>query len=177
MFGFQHANIQPDLVTVAKSLAGGFPLSGVVGKAHIMDAPTPGGLGGTYGGNPVACAAALAVLDVIEEEGLLLRSIKLGQQLEKGLIALKQRHPQIGDVRGIGFMRAIEFVTDPRSRAPDAEITQRVIDCAREKGLLVIKCGIHRNVIRFLGPLVSDEADVAEALRIIGEAISEVTRA
>lgn len=176
MFGFQHANIQPDLVTVAKSLAGGFPLSGVVGKAHIMDAPTPGGLGGTYGGNPVACAAALAVLDVIEEERLLQRSIKLGQQLEEGLNALKQRHPQIGDVRGIGFMRAIEFVTDPRSRAPDAEITQRVIDCAREKGLLVIKCGIHRNVIRFLGPLVCDEADVAEALCIIGEAISEVTR-
>lgn len=173
MFGFQHAGIQPDLVTVAKSLAGGFPLSGVVGKAHIMDAPAPGGLGGTYGGNPVACAAALAVLDVIEEEGLLQRSVKLGQQLEEGLVALKQRHPRIGDVRGIGFMRAIEFITDPVSRTPDPDITQRVIDKAREKGLLIIKCGVHRNVIRFLGPLVSEDADVAEALRIVGEAIEE----
>lgn len=173
MFGFQHAGIQPDLVTVAKSLAGGFPLSGVVGKAHIMDAPAPGGLGGTYGGNPVACAAALAVLDVIEEEGLLQRSVKLGQQLEEGLVALKQRHPRIGDVRGIGFMRAIEFIADPVSRTPDPDITQRVIDKAREKGLLIIKCGVHRNVVRFLGPLVADEADVAEALRIVGDAIDE----
>lgn len=173
MFGFQHAGIQPDLVTVAKSLAGGFPLSGVVGKADIMDAPEPGGLGGTYGGNPIACAAALAVLDVIEEEGLVQRSVELGQQLEKGLIALKQRHPQIGEVRGIGFMRAIEFITDPVSRTPDPNITQRVIEKARDKGLLVIKCGVHRNVIRFLGPLVAEDADVAEALSIVGDAIEE----
>src|SRR5262249_36960711 len=146
MFGFEHAGIRPDLVTVAKSLAGGLPLSGVVGRAQIMDAPAPGGLGGTYGGNPLGCAAALAVLDVFEAEGLVERAAGLGERLRAGLDRLKAKHPAIGDVRGLGFMQAIEFVTDRDSKTPDPDRAQRVMELARSGGLLVIKCGVHRNV-------------------------------
>jgi len=173
-FGFQHAGIQPDLVTVAKSLAGGLPLSGVVGKAHIMDAPLPGGLGGTYGGNALACAAALAVIDAFEHEQLLARSQVLGERLRKGLRGLQARYPNIGDVRGTGFMLAIELIKDDSARTPYADLNQRVIDAARVGGLLVIKCGVHRNVLRFLAPLVATEAQVDEALQILDAALARV---
>ena len=173
MFGFQRASIQPDLVTVAKSLAGGLPLSGVVGRAEIMDAPAPGGLGGTYGGNAVACAAALAVLDVFDQDGLLARGVRLGQQMREGLFNLQRKHAAIGDVRGLGFMLAIELVTDRASKTPDAGFAQKVIDNAREGGLLVIKCGVHRNVIRFLAPLVTQDEDVTESLSILDSAIAK----
>ena len=171
MFGFQHAGIAPDLVTVAKSLAGGFPLSGVVGRAEIMDAPTPGGLGGTYGGNAIACAAAMAVLDAFEQEGLLEQGQRMGNTLREGLDGLQQRHEAIGDVRGVGPMQAIELVRDRRSKTPDPDAAQRVIDQARERGLLIIKCGVHRNVVRFLPPLVTSPADVSDALGILDEAL------
>jgi len=171
LFGFEHSGIEPDLVTVAKSLAGGLPLSGVVGRAEIMDAPLPGGLGGTYGGNALACAAALGVLDAFEQDGLLARAEALGQQLGAGLERLAAAHPAIGTVRGIGFMRAIEFVKDRASKAPDADKAQAVIDKAREGGLLVIKCGVHRNIVRFLAPLVLSDADLAEALEILEVAL------
>ena len=173
MFGFEHAGILPDLVTVAKSLAGGLPLSGVVGRAAIMDAPAPGGLGGTYGGNPLGCAAALAVLDAFEQEDLLQRGIGLGERLRAGLDRLKAKHPVIGDARGLGFMQAIEFVTDRESKNPDPDRAQRVVELARADGLLVIKCGVHRNVVRFLGPLVASEEDVDEALAILDGALSK----
>lgn len=173
-FGYQHAGIQPDLVTVAKSLAGGLPLSGVVGKAHIMDAPLPGGLGGTYGGNALACAAALAVIDAFEEEQLLARSQLLGERLRRGLIGLQARYPRIGDVRGTGFMLAIELVKDDAARTPDADLNSRVIDEARAGGLLVIKCGVYRNVLRFLAPLVTTEAQVDEAVQILDAALARV---
>ncbi|HEX8542957.1 MAG TPA: 4-aminobutyrate--2-oxoglutarate transaminase [Pseudomonas sp.] len=172
MFGFQHADIQPDLVTVAKSLAGGMPLSGVVGRAEIMDAPTPGGLGGTYGGNAVACAAALAVMKIFEEEDLLAKGEALGAQLHQGLLALQQRYPRIGNVRGLGFMQAIEMVADDARQSPDAALAQTVIDHARDAGLLVIKCGVHRNVVRFLAPLVTSPAQVAEALQMLDSALA-----
>lgn len=172
MFGFQHAGIQPDLVTVAKSLAGGMPLSGVVGRAAIMDAPTPGGLGGTYGGNAVACAAALAVLDLFAEQELLKQGEMLAAQLNQGLLALQRRYPRIGDVRGLGFMQAIEMVADDARQSPDAALAQKVIDEARNAGLLVIKCGIHRNVVRFLAPLVTTPAQLAEALQMLDEALA-----
>ncbi|MBZ9719179.1 4-aminobutyrate--2-oxoglutarate transaminase [Mesorhizobium sp. AD1-1] len=171
LFGFEHAGIQPDLVTVAKSLAGGFPLSGVVGKAEIMDAPAPGGLGGTYGGNPIACAAALAVLDAFELDGLVERAVALGTRLSDALEALKANHADIGVVRGIGFMRAIEFVTDGETRKPDADRAQQVMVRARERGLLVIKCGVHRNIVRFLAPVVLSDDDLDEAMRILAEAL------
>ena len=171
LFGFEQSGIQPDLVTVAKSLAGGLPLSGVVGKAEIMDAPQPGGLGGTYGGNALACAAALAVLDAFEQDGLLERADELGERLSAGLAAMAEKHSGIGTIRGRGFMQAIELVTDRDSKRPDAERAQQVIDRARERGLLVIKCGVHRNIVRFLAPLVISGADLDQALAIIDEAL------
>ncbi|WP_421555258.1 4-aminobutyrate--2-oxoglutarate transaminase [Pseudomonas kitaguniensis] len=173
-FGFQHAGIQPDLVTVAKSLAGGLPLSGVVGKAAVMDAPLPGGLGGTYGGNALSCAAALAVINAFEEEHLLARGEILGARLRQGLLRLQQRHPQIGDVRGTGFMLAVELIKNDEARTPDAELNQRLIDEARKGGLLVIKCGVYRNVLRFLAPLVTTEAQIDEALQILEGALARV---
>jgi 4-aminobutyrate aminotransferase / (S)-3-amino-2-methylpropionate transaminase / 5-aminovalerate transaminase len=170
MFAFEHAGIAPDLVTVAKSLAGGLPLSGVVGRAEIMDAPAPGGLGGTYGGNALACAAALAVLDAFEQDQLLARGRILGERLRAALLALQEEHPAIGEVRGLGFMQAIEMVDT--NGAPDAERAQRVIDAARARGLLVIKCGVYRNVVRFLAPLVTTDAELEEAIGILAEALA-----
>jgi 4-aminobutyrate aminotransferase/(S)-3-amino-2-methylpropionate transaminase len=142
-----------------------------------MDAPTPGGLGGTYGGNAVACAAALAVLDVFEDDNLLQRGRSLADQLRAGLLELQSRHAPIGEVRGLGFMLALEFVGARSSRDPAPEIAQAVIDGARERGLLVIKCGVHRNVVRFLCPLVAEEADIADALAILDAAIAHATTA
>lgn len=172
MFAFQQAGIRPDIVTTAKSLAGGLPLSAVVGRADIMDAPAPGGLGGTYGGNGLACAAALAVLDAFEQDGLLERGRRLGEALRTGLDTIAARHARIGDVRGLGFMLAVEVVDS--TGAPDAAMAQRIIDVAREGGLLVIKCGVHRNVIRFLAPLVTTDAQLAEALDIFGRALDRI---
>lgn len=174
MFGFEHAGIQPDLITVAKSLAGGFPLSGVVGRAEIMDAPLPGGLGGTYGGNALACAAALAVIDTYAEEKLVERGQVLGDRLRDGLLKLQARYPRIGDVRATGFMVAIELIKDDPQRSPDADLTQQLIDQARVGGLLVIKCGVYRNVLRFLAPLVTSEAQIDEALGILDGALARI---
>jgi 4-aminobutyrate aminotransferase/(S)-3-amino-2-methylpropionate transaminase len=142
-----------------------------------MDAPTPGGLGGTYGGNAVACTAALAVLDVFEEDNLLQRGRLLADRLRAGLLELQSRYAAIGEVRGLGFMLAIEFVAERSRRDPAPDVAQAVIDGARERGLLVIKCGVHRNVVRFLCPLVADEADIANALAILDAAIAHATAA
>jgi 4-aminobutyrate aminotransferase/(S)-3-amino-2-methylpropionate transaminase len=133
-------------------------------------APTPGGLGGTYGGNGLACAAALAVLDAFEEEKLLERGEALAKRLRHALELLKIRWPSIGDVRGLGFMQAIEMVSEDCS--PNADIAAKVIDAARERGLLVIKCGVHRNVIRFLAPLVTTDAQLDEAMTILDSALA-----
>ena len=174
MFGFQHTGIQPDLITVAKSLGGGLPISGVVGKAEIMDAPTPGGLGGTYGGNALACAASLAVLDLLEHDNLLERANQLGDQLKARLQQLADKYACIGDVRGIGFMRAIEII-DFETGKPDAALTQKILDCACQEGLLLIKCGVQRNTIRFLAPLVTSDSQLEEALHIIDIALARAT--
>lgn len=175
LFAFQQAGIQPDLVTVAKSLAGGLPLSGVVGRAEIMDAPLPGGLGGTYAGNPLACAAALAVLDLFEEEKLTERAKELGTLLRVGLEALADRHKEIGTIRGVGPMLALEFVKNGDPRQPDADLAQRVIDACRDDGLLVIKCGVHRNNVRLLAPITTDFDDARQALDILGRAIAKAS--
>jgi len=175
MFGFQHAGIQPDLVTVAKSLAGGMPLSGVVGRAEIMDAPAPGGLGGTYAGNPLACAAALAVLDVFEEEQILSRARALGETLRAGLERLAAEFPAVGTVRGVGAMLALEFVRNGDPLQPDAEFAQAVIDRCREGGLLVIKCGVYRNNLRLLAPLNTPAETAEEALAILRAAIEKTS--
>jgi 4-aminobutyrate aminotransferase/(S)-3-amino-2-methylpropionate transaminase len=173
MFAFQHAGIEPDLVTVAKSLAAGFPLSGVVGRATVVDAPDPGGLGGTYGGNPVACAAALAVLDVLADEQLVARARDIGDRLRAGLLDLQSRVAWIGDVRGLGAMLAIELVEDRTGRKPATALAQRTIERARRRGLLLLACGAHKNVIRFLVPLVATASQLDQGLQILDAALTD----
>jgi 4-aminobutyrate aminotransferase/(S)-3-amino-2-methylpropionate transaminase len=174
LFGFEHSGIRPDLITVAKSLGGGLPISGVVGLSEMMDAPLPGGLGGTYGGNALACAAALAVLDLLESEDLPGRARQLGEQLHARLHQLAKKYPCIGEVRGVGFMQAMEIV-DVESREPDAALTQKILDCACQEGLLLIKCGVQRNTVRFLAPLVTSDAQLDEALHIVDIALARAT--
>ncbi|PLR39711.1 4-aminobutyrate--2-oxoglutarate transaminase [Chimaeribacter californicus] len=174
LFGFEHSGIRPDLITVAKSLGGGLPISGVVGLSEMMDAPLPGGLGGTYGGNALACAAALAVLDLMESEDLPGRARQLGEQLNARLHQLAKKYPCIGEVRGVGFMQAMEIV-DVESREPDAALTQKILDCACQEGLLLIKCGVQRNTVRFLAPLVTSDAQLDEALHIVDIALARAT--
>jgi 4-aminobutyrate aminotransferase len=171
MFAMEHYDVVPDLMTMAKSLAGGMPLSAVCGRAEVMDAPAPGGLGGTYAGNPLAVASALAVLEVIKEERLVERAEVLGQRLKHRLAELRQSVvPQIADVRGFGAMVAVEFMK-PGTREPDAEFTKRVQARALEKGLLLLSCGVHGNVIRFLFPLTISDALMEEALTILEAAL------
>ena len=170
LFAMQHYDVEPDLMTIAKSLAGGMPLSGVVGRAGLMDAAAPGGLGGTYAGNPLACAAAHAVLDVIAEEDLGARAEQLGTQLKERLNALRTKAPQLAQVRGPGSMVAAEFV-DPQTGAPDPAFTKLVQQRALERGLLLLTCGVYSNVIRFLFPLTIQQAVFDEALDILEEAL------
>ncbi len=159
MFSFEHSGVEADLMTMAKGIAGGFPISAVVGKSEIMDAPLPGGLGGTYGGSPVACAAALAVLDVIEEENLVERSNQIGALFNERLSALQAQYPQlIGEVRNQGCMIAIELVKNGDFEQANTELTQAIIAKAAEYGLVLLACGFYGNVIRFLPALtISDE--------------------
>jgi 4-aminobutyrate aminotransferase/(S)-3-amino-2-methylpropionate transaminase len=163
--------VAPDLITMAKSMAGGFPLSAVIGKAEIMDKPLPGGLGGTYAGNPLACAAALAVLDVFEEERLLERSRAVGERLTAGLRALAQQHPEIQDVRGLGAMVAIELFDGGDHSKPAAELTKRMCAEALKRGLVLLSCGVYANAIRILVPLTASDALLDEGLAIMGEAL------
>lgn len=172
MYAVEHSGVVPDLITFAKSVAGGVPLSGVSGKAEIMDAPAPGGLGGTYAGNPLACAAGLAVLDVFEQEDLLRRGEELGAALTHAFRQFQQQHPEIGDVRGIGPMIGMEFVHDPQTKTPAPELATQVIDHARQHGLLLLKAGLHSNVIRVLVPLVATPRDIEEALAAFDKALS-----
>jgi len=176
MFAVEYAGIEPDLMTLAKSLAGGFPLSAVTGKAEIMEAPQPGGLGGTYAGSPIACAAALATLDVIEEEKLLERSLRLGDLIEKRMQAMADEPAGacIGDIRHLGAMAAVELVEDRASRAPDATLTKAVVQKAAEKGLILLSCGVRGNVIRFLAPLTASDELVDEGLDILRECLQEL---
>jgi 4-aminobutyrate aminotransferase/(S)-3-amino-2-methylpropionate transaminase len=138
----------------------------------MMDAPAPGGLGGTYGGNPLACAAALAVLDVFQSERIVEKGARVGSELRAGLLTLQQRVPAIGDVRGLGAMLAIELVTDRTSKTPDAALAQQVLERALANGLILLKCGPHKNVIRFLPPLVATSEEVARALEIVGSGLA-----
>ncbi|KGS47253.1 4-aminobutyrate transaminase [Burkholderia pseudomallei MSHR5492] len=172
LFAMEHYDVSADLMTIAKSLAGGMPLSGVVGRADVMDAAAPGGLGGTYAGNPLAVAAAHAVLDVIDEEKLAERATVLGDKLKAKLAALRAELPQIVDVRGPGAMVAAEFV-DPHTRASDAAFTKRVQTLALERGLLLLICGVDANVIRFLFPLTIEDAVFDEALGILESVLTE----
>ena len=171
LFAIEHYGVDPDLVTMAKSIAGGLPLSAVVGKQAIMDAPGDSAIGGTYVGNPVAQAAALAVLDVIEEEGLCERAVALGETMRTRMQGWQGRWPQIGDVRGLGAMLAIELVHDPATKEPAADIASEVVEHAARHGLLLLKSGVYSNCIRVLTPLVLADAELDEALGVWEEAL------
>jgi 4-aminobutyrate aminotransferase/(S)-3-amino-2-methylpropionate transaminase len=174
MFAIEHAGIEPDLMTMAKSLAGGFPLAAVVGKASIMDAPGPGGLGGTYAGSPIACAAGLAVLEAIESEQLCARARELGTTMMDSLRDLQREIPAIGEVRGIGSMVAIELVKNRDPHSPDPELTKALTKRAAEKGLVLLSCGLYGNVIRFLVPLTASDAIFREGLGIVADSLREL---
>ncbi len=170
-FAMEHYGVAADLMTTAKSLAGGFPLSAVTGRAEVMDAPASGGLGGTYAGNPLAIAAAHAVLDVIEEEGLVRRANELGERLRSRLEGVWSRVPRMAEVRGLGAMLAVEFC-EPGGHAPDPDFTKAVQGRALDRGLLLLTCGVYANVIRFLFPLTIPEAHFEEGLSKLEEALT-----
>src|SRR6186997_229736 len=172
MFAIEHYGIEPDLMTVAKSIAGGLPLSAVVGKAEIMDAPPDSAIGGTYVGNPVAQAAALAVLDVFEDEELVERAGAIGETIRSRMLAWQERWDQIGDVRGLGAMLAIELVQDPQTKEPAADLASTVIEESFRNGLLLIKSGTDGNCIRVLTPLVITDAELDEALGVWEDALA-----
>ncbi|MEQ1952824.1 4-aminobutyrate--2-oxoglutarate transaminase [Mesorhizobium yinganensis] len=173
LFGIENSGVEPDLITIAKSLAGGFPLSGVVGKAAIMDAPDPGGLGGTYAGSPIACAAALAVLDVIEEEGLLARSNALGERIKGELERISRRNDTVamGFIRGPGAMVAFDVLKGRGASEPDADATKRVTQAALAEGLVLLSCGVHANTIRILMPLTISDEILAEGMGKLEKAL------
>ena len=174
MFAMEHFGVEPDLMAVAKSIAAGLPLSGVLGKAEIMDAPGDSAVGGTFVGNPVAQAAALAVLDVFEEEGLVERAERIGETIRGRMIEWQERHPQIGEVRGLGAMLAMEYVRDPGSKEPAPELATRVAEEAAQRGLLLLKAGTYSNCNRVLCPLVITDSELDEALGTWQEALDAV---
>ncbi len=171
MWGIEHFGVEPDLMCVAKSIAAGLPLSGVIGRAKIMDAPGDSAIGGTYVGNPIAQAAALAVLDVFEDDGLVERAGQLGEVIRARMLAWQQRWPAIGDVRGLGAMLAVELVHDRDTKDPAPELASAVVEAAAGRGLLLLKSGIYSNCIRVLVPLVISEAELDEALGVWEDAL------
>jgi 4-aminobutyrate aminotransferase len=170
LFAMEHHGVAADLTTMAKGLGGGLPISAVTGRAEVMDSPAPGGLGGTYAGNPLAVAAAHAVLDVIAEEDLCARATRLGQRLKQRLAGIAHDVPEIVDIRGPGFMNAVEF-NIAGSDKPNPEMTNRVREEALGRNLILLTCGVHGNVIRFLAPLTIPEAVFDEALDILEDSI------
>ena len=178
MFAIEHSEVAPDLICMAKSLAGGFPLSAVTGRAEIMDAPAAGGLGGTYGGSPIGCAAANAVLDVMEEEKLLERANVIGKRMIERLTEMKRRNSfgnRIGDIRGLGAMVACELIT--KDGTPDADLTKQVTTKAGENGLILLSCGVNANVLRFLMPLTAPDGIIEEGFDILEKTIGQVLEA
>lgn len=178
LFACDHHGVAPDLVTLAKGLGSGLPISAVTGRADILDAPAEGGIGGTYSGNPLACAAALAVLDRFEADGgaLLARARALGDALRARLLTWKSRFPAIGDVRGLGPMLGMELVQDRATKEPDPLLTAALVRYAYEHGVVLLKCGTLGNVIRFLPPLTIEDAELAEGLAVIEQGLSTLTK-
>src|SRR5690349_14383638 len=170
-FGIEHSGVDADLITVAKSLAAGFPLSGVVGKAEVMDAPDPGGLGGTYGGNPVACAAGLAVMDIMRDEKLPERAARIGSVVEERMQSWAKDNEMIGDIRAAGAMVGMELVRSRKTKEPADKETAAILKAAREKGLIILRCGVHHNVVRTLMPLTIPDEQLEEGLDILGAAL------
>lgn len=174
MFAVEHSNVEPDIITTAKSLAAGLPLSGITGRAEIMDAPHVGGLGGTYGGNPLSCRAGLAVFDIIEKKDLLSRAQKIGKKVLEKFKEMQEKYPFIGDVRGLGAMVALELVKDRKTKEPADEKTKLLVKKCYEKGLIILKAGTYNNIIRILMPLVISDDELEEGLSILEEGIREV---
>src|SRR5215469_9370710 len=174
MFAVEHAGVEPDLITIAKSMAGGFPLSGVIGRAAIMDSVAPGGLGGTFAGSPVSCAAALAVRDVFRDEHVLARPEKQGELVRARLDAIRQRFSFIGDVRGLGAMLAIELVRDRATKEPAPELAKRLAVRAADRGLILLTAGIYANVIRILAPLIASPELVDEGLTLLEQSLADL---
>jgi 4-aminobutyrate aminotransferase/(S)-3-amino-2-methylpropionate transaminase len=174
-FASEHFGIEPDLITTAKSLGGGFPLAAVTGRAEIMDAPGIGGLGGTFGGNPVSCAAALAALETIEKDGLLARSTAIGRRFEERARSWQRKWPLIGEIRGLGGMCAIELVRDVQTREPADTETKEIARFCYEHGLITITAGTFNNVMRILVPLVVTDEQFDEGMTILEAAIAAVT--
>ena len=171
MFACEHFGIVPDLMTLAKGIASGMPLSAVVGKAEIMDAPTAGRIGGTYGGNPVACAAALATIELMEKENLSDKSVENGKKIVARLKTLQQKYPQIGDIRALDSMIAIELVKNPETKEPQKEAVSVIIEECFKRGLLTMGAGIYGNVVRFLPPIVITDEQLNKGMDIFAEAL------
>jgi 4-aminobutyrate aminotransferase/(S)-3-amino-2-methylpropionate transaminase len=171
MWGIEHYDVEPDLITAAKSMAAGLPLSAVIGKAEVMDAPGDSAIGGTYVGNPIAQAAALAVLDVFEDESLVERAGQIGETIRSRMEAWRQRWDAIGDARGLGAMLAIELVHDRDTKDPAPELATAIVEAAAERGLLLLKSGIYSNCIRVLVPLVISDGELDEALSVWEDAL------
>ena len=176
MFAIEHSGVEPDLMTIAKSLAGGVPLAAVVGKAQIMDAPEPGGLGGTFAGSPLGCAAGLAVLEVIRDEHLLDRANHIGSFMVSRLKGLQARFRGIGDVRALGAMVGIELVKNGRADSPDPATTKALVQASGRRGLILLPCGLYSNVIRLLAPLTIPDALLKEGFNLLEQALDEATR-
>jgi 4-aminobutyrate aminotransferase/(S)-3-amino-2-methylpropionate transaminase len=173
LFSVEHSGVVPDIVVMAKSLGSGLPISAVTGRAELLDAPHPGGLGGTYSGNPVACVAALATIEQVTAPGFLRRAEEMGERLRRGLDSIAARHPSIAEVRGLGPMLAIELVRDERL-TPDPDTTLAITETALRRGLIVIRAGLYSNCVRFLPPLTVSDDQVDEALAVLAAAIDEV---
>lgn len=177
LFAMEQMGVAADITTFAKSIAGGFPLAGVTGRADVMDAIAPGGLGGTYAGNPIACAAALAVLDIFEQENLLQKANTLGKTLRDGLMEIAETHREIGDVRGLGAMIAIELFENGDPGKPNANLTADIVARARDKGLILLSCGPYYNILRILVPLTIDASQIRQGLEIIAQCFDEAKQA
>jgi 4-aminobutyrate aminotransferase / (S)-3-amino-2-methylpropionate transaminase / 5-aminovalerate transaminase len=171
LWGIEHSGVVPDIVTVGKSLASGMPLAGVIGRAEVMDSVHPGGLGSTYGGNPVACAAAIESLRAISSDEFLARAVEVGERIGVRLRDLASRHQVIGEVRGIGPMAAIELVEDPGTKEPAADLAAAVVAGALERGLILLKTGIYDNVIRILVPITAPDEDLEAGLDRLEESL------
>jgi 4-aminobutyrate aminotransferase/(S)-3-amino-2-methylpropionate transaminase len=172
LFAIEHAGVVPDLVTTAKSLAAGMPLAAVTGRAEVMDAPHPGGLGGTYSGNPLACVAAVEAIDTIRDPAFLERATAVGERLRGHLDQIQAEHPDlVGDVRGLGAMLVMELVKDAESKEPDVDATIAVTAATLERGVITIRAGLYSNCVRFLPPLTISDDEIDEAMGVVAEAV------
>jgi 4-aminobutyrate aminotransferase/(S)-3-amino-2-methylpropionate transaminase len=171
MFACEHSNVVPDMITTAKSVGAGFPIAAVVGKAEIMDAPHLGGVGGTYGGSPVACVAAIETVKIIKNPEFLAKAVTVGEKIRTTLESWKEKYAFVGDVRGLGAMRLVEFVKDKNTKEPDADLTLEIIRDAVANGIILIRAGLYSNCIRLLPPLVITDEQLEEGLSVLEAAI------